>query len=206
MRMPSNLSKTLRTAPVQERSTKRLQAFLDAAAALFGELGYEGTTMTAVAERSGSSIGALYNYFPDKVALAMALITQYGAEMEADWRSLIDQARLLSPEEFADWFMERIRAFAEDRPAYLSLVAAPVKFRRDPKVRRSLRLVVAEAFRARNPNIAEEQAMLYANVVFQMVKGMTAMLVESGPKEKPAILAEFKKVLTLYLGSIFDAA
>ncbi|WP_246153508.1 TetR/AcrR family transcriptional regulator [Terriglobus albidus] len=204
--MPSNLSKTLRTAPVQERSTKRLQAFLDAAAALFGELGYEGTTMTAVAERSGSSIGALYNYFPDKVALAMALITQYGAEMEADWRSLIDQARLLSPEEFADWFMERIRAFAEDRPAYLSLVAAPVKFRRDPKVRRSLRLVVAEAFRARNPNIAEEQAMLYANVVFQMVKGMTAMLVESGPKEKPAILAEFKKVLTLYLGSIFDAA
>ena len=206
MRVSSNLSKTLRTAPVQERSTKRLQAFLDAAAALFGELGYEGTTMTAVAERSGSSIGALYNYFPDKVALAMALITQYGAEMEADWRSLIDQARSLSPEEFADWFMERIRTFAEERPAYLSLVAAPIKFRRDPKVRRSLRLVVAEAFRARNPNIAEEQAMLYANVVFQMVKGMTAMLVESGPKEKPAILAEFKKVLTLYLNSIFEAA
>ena len=47
----------------------------------------EATTMTAIAERSGSSIGALYNYFPDKQAVALTLLGQYargdGRAMEA---------------------------------------------------------------------------------------------------------------------------
>jgi AcrR family transcriptional regulator len=33
--------------------------------------------MTAVAERSGSSIGALYNYFPDKLSIAFTPVNQY---------------------------------------------------------------------------------------------------------------------------------
>ena len=70
MTMPSNLSNSVRVAPQQERSSRRLASFLDAAAELFAEVGYEATTMTAIAERSGSSIGALYNYFPDKQAVA----------------------------------------------------------------------------------------------------------------------------------------
>ena len=38
--------------------------------------------MTAVAERSGSSIGALYNYFPDKQSIAFTLVSQYSQEVE----------------------------------------------------------------------------------------------------------------------------
>jgi len=54
--MPSISSNPVRVAPQQERSTRRLAGFLDAAAELFVEVGYEAATMTAVAERSGSSI------------------------------------------------------------------------------------------------------------------------------------------------------
>ena len=82
MRMTSNLSSSIRVAPQQERSSRRLASFLDAAAELFVEVGYEATTMTAIAERSGSSIGALYNYFPDKQAVALTLLGQYAQEME----------------------------------------------------------------------------------------------------------------------------
>ena len=92
MRMPSNLSNSIRVAPQQERSSRRLASFLDAAAELFVEVGYEATTMTAIAERSGSSIGALYNYFPDKQAVALTLLGQYAQEMEEQWRPLIEQA------------------------------------------------------------------------------------------------------------------
>src|SRR5277367_3207008 len=120
--MPSISSNPVRVAPQQERSTRRLAGFLDAAAELFVEVGYEAATMTAVAERSGSSIGALYNYFPDKQSIAFRLVNQYSQEMEAHWKPLMEQAEILTHAEFADRFIERITQFVQERPAYLSLL------------------------------------------------------------------------------------
>ena len=91
--MPSHSSNSVRVAPQQERSSRRLAGFLDAAEELFAEIGYEATTMTAIAERSGSSIGALYSYFSDKQAIALTLLGQYTQEMEEHWRPLIEQDR-----------------------------------------------------------------------------------------------------------------
>ena len=102
--MPSILSNPVRVAPQQERSTRRLAGFLDAAAELFVEVGYEAATMTAVAERSGSSIGALYNYFPDKQSIAFTLVKQYFQELEALWNPLVERAKTLTHAEFADQF------------------------------------------------------------------------------------------------------
>src|ERR1700689_2841517 len=101
-RMPSISSNPVRVAPQQERSMRRLAGFLDAAAELFAEVGYEAATMTAVAERSGSSIGALYNYFPDKQSIAFTLLNQYSQELEAHWRPLMEKAETLTHAEFAE--------------------------------------------------------------------------------------------------------
>src|ERR1700723_2668142 len=94
--MPSTLSNSIRVAPQQQRSSRRLASFLDAAAELFVEVGYDATTMTAIAERGGSSIGALYNYFPDKQAVALTLLGQYAQEMEEQWRPLMEKAGKLT--------------------------------------------------------------------------------------------------------------
>src|ERR1700727_2724965 len=125
--MPSILSNSVRVAPQQERATRRLAGLLDAAAELFGEVGYEAATMTAVAERGGSSIGALYNYFPDKQSIALTLLGQYAQEMEEQWRPLIEQAENLTHREFASFFIERITKIVQGRPAYLRLLAAPIR-------------------------------------------------------------------------------
>jgi AcrR family transcriptional regulator len=61
-----------RRRPVQARSQRTVEKILDAAAHVFGERGYAGTT-NHVAERAGISIGTLYQYFPDKDALLTAL-------------------------------------------------------------------------------------------------------------------------------------
>jgi len=42
---------------------------LDSAFAVFGELGFQGTTLRQIAARAGLSAGSIYNYFPDKDAL-----------------------------------------------------------------------------------------------------------------------------------------
>jgi AcrR family transcriptional regulator len=202
--MPSISSNRVRVAPQQERSTRRLAAFLDAAAELFVEAGYEAATMTAIAERSGSSIGALYNYFPDKQSIAFTLANQYSQEIEAHWKPLMERAEILTHAEFADLFIERITQFVQARPAFLSLLAAPIRIRRDPAARKALRIVIANAFHAKNPSLSKEQSLLAANVSLQMVAGMMTLYGDADSKGKVLVVAEFKKVLTLYLGSVLS--
>lgn len=64
---------TLRNEPVQARSAARLSALLDAAAGIVNEIGYERLTTAMVAERAGASIGTVYRYFPDRIAVLQAL-------------------------------------------------------------------------------------------------------------------------------------
>ncbi|BDZ53291.1 TetR/AcrR family transcriptional regulator [Agromyces marinus] len=65
--------RSVRTEPTQRRSSQRLDALLDAAAAIVDELGFERLTTQMVAERAGASIGTVYRYFPDRVAVLHAL-------------------------------------------------------------------------------------------------------------------------------------
>ena len=63
----------LRTTPIQQRSSDRMQSLLDAAAELIDDEGIDGVTTTAVAYRSRSSVGVLYSYFPNVDSLLKAL-------------------------------------------------------------------------------------------------------------------------------------
>jgi AcrR family transcriptional regulator len=202
--MPSTASDSARVKPQQERATRRLANFLDVAAVLFVEIGYEATTMTAIAEHSGSGIGTLYHYFPDKQSVAFALFNRYTQKVEAYWKPLMEQADTLSHTAFAETFLERVIEFLRECPAYLQLHAAPIRLSRDPAARRALRVAIANAFRAKDPSLNIEKAMLAANISLQMVKGMTALYAEGRPNERPLILAEYKKALTLYLGSVLS--
>ncbi|MFD4421529.1 TetR family transcriptional regulator [Agromyces sp. NPDC058484] len=66
-------SRSIRTEPTQRRSTQRLDALLDAAADIVDDKGFERLTTQMVAERAGASIGTVYRYFPDRVAVLNAL-------------------------------------------------------------------------------------------------------------------------------------
>jgi AcrR family transcriptional regulator len=73
----------VRTEPIQERSAARIDTLLDATASVVDEIGFERLTTAMVAERAGSSIGTVYRYFPDRIALLQALrdraLLRYGA-------------------------------------------------------------------------------------------------------------------------------
>lgn len=67
--------------PRQARSLAKYRAILRAALELFRERGYTETTVDALVERSGVSVGVFYSYFASKQQLLLALFEQ---EADAD--------------------------------------------------------------------------------------------------------------------------
>jgi AcrR family transcriptional regulator len=63
-----------RKAPSQSRSEETVAAIVEAAAQVLEAEGFEGFNTNAVARRAGVSIGSIYQYFPGKDALTVALI------------------------------------------------------------------------------------------------------------------------------------
>lgn len=72
-----------RKAPRQRRSTHTVDAILEAAALVLEEDGLEGFNTNAIARRAGASIGTLYQYFPSKDALTLALLLREEAKAHA---------------------------------------------------------------------------------------------------------------------------
>ncbi len=66
-----------RKRPVQARSRALYARILDEAARIFDDLGYHATTTNAVADAAGVSVGSLYQYFPNKDALLVALAERH---------------------------------------------------------------------------------------------------------------------------------
>src|SRR5216110_1553486 len=59
----------MRKDPRQERSRDTVEAIVQASAHILGRRGWAGFTTNGVAEAAGVSIGSLYQYFPNKLAL-----------------------------------------------------------------------------------------------------------------------------------------
>jgi AcrR family transcriptional regulator len=66
-----------RKPPVQKRSKATVEELLSAAAQVFEAHGYASGTTNRIAERAGVSIGTLYQYFPSKEAIAVALLERH---------------------------------------------------------------------------------------------------------------------------------
>ena len=204
--MPSRSSNAQRRAPQQDRSTKRVQTFLSAAEALFAELGFEATTMTAVADKSGSSIGALYGYYPDKKAIAIALLDAYAEQIEKHWEPVLRDMGALSAESFSERFIDSLLNFSAAHPAYLQLTAAPVRLRRSAAAKRAFRAPIVRALSERSPSLTAAKVELCANVMLQIVQGMMQIYTDADRSQRQAVTEEFKTVLSSYLHEVFRAA
>ncbi len=94
--MPGNDPLSPRKQPRQRRSRETLKAILDAAARVFAERGYSGGTTNRIAEVAGVSIGSLYEYFPNKDSVLVALAERHLARMMSEVQELLDAAQTSS--------------------------------------------------------------------------------------------------------------
>lgn len=94
-----------RKTATQQRAIDTRQRLLAAAARVFSEHGYAAGTTNRIAEAAGHSIGSLYQYFPNKDAILVELVTDHARSgIEAVQRHL-DGGRL------PDGLEDRLRLF-----------------------------------------------------------------------------------------------
>ena len=73
----------MRRVPQQERSRQKIQTLLDVADGMLARDGAGALNTTRVAEAAGVSVGTLYQYFPDKEAIAEALARRHWEDLAA---------------------------------------------------------------------------------------------------------------------------
>jgi AcrR family transcriptional regulator len=199
MSIESNL---IAKEPKRARGKLRVVALLDAAAALFAEKGYEATTMTEIAQRSGAAIGSLYQFFPSKDALAEALFERYAGRVAASLRVVAERAAGASPSQLAGLLVDSKLALRSDRDAtveFSSSVAAVVERRkplRDARLRQ-----IAAILRSAGAALGDQQATAASTMISEILKAIPVLASSEDATGLP-LVAEARKVLALYIGSL----
>jgi AcrR family transcriptional regulator len=104
--MPQRLRTVPRKAPRQERAKATVDAILRAAAHILRTQGYEAMSTNQVAKKAGVSIGSLYQYFPSKESLVLALEDEHSAEMQRLIMQTVEQMQGAPVEVVVQTFIE----------------------------------------------------------------------------------------------------
>jgi AcrR family transcriptional regulator len=70
-----------RKMPAQKRSAVTVEVIFEATIQVLLEHGFDKATTTRIAERAGVSVGSIYQYFPNKRALLVAVVRRHISEV-----------------------------------------------------------------------------------------------------------------------------
>lgn len=180
------------------RGRRRVANFLRAAAAVITESGYDIATMSAIAERAHSSIGSLYQFFPNKLSVAEAIRAHHIEEIEQSWIALSREAPSLRANALACRLVNLQVEIVKNHPVLLALLDVPAT----PPTRTRRQLIrrrIAAVLVAHSPRMSGASAARTASVVQQVSRGMLTLYAQAEPDERPPIIEEFKALLTGYL-------
>src|SRR6185437_8121020 len=83
----------------QERSRATVDALVEATARILVREGFDKASTNRIAEVAGVSVGSLYQYFPSKEALVLAVIERHNREILQLVRAVLDEIAPLPVEE-----------------------------------------------------------------------------------------------------------
>ena len=82
----------LRKTPSQTRALRTVDTLFEAATRILASEGEAGFTTNRIAERAGFSIGTLYQYFPSKEAIVVALVRRHRERVMRELDVMLDRA------------------------------------------------------------------------------------------------------------------
>lgn len=192
-----------RQAQRQKRGLLRVEEILRATGALFAEVGYDNATTNMIAARAGISPGSLYQFFPDKEAIAQAFATDATEQLHQIYDTFLSPEVIALPlQPFLESFVDVIVAFNQKNPGYLALELAST-------VSPPLALVLADLhqgvqshldmmFGARWPQSAREQRRLPLLVSYRLFLALLPLALEGDEEHRRAIVGEMKAILYRY--------
>jgi AcrR family transcriptional regulator len=202
------------TRPVrrQARGERRMSEILDAALALFAEVGYEAASTNRIAARAGISPGSLYQFFANKEAITEALSTRLAAEMGAAHAAAFDHAADhaavadLPMDELLDRVLDPLIAFSLANPGAKALIGGPdVPAQLAAATRplqEAMRGRVAAVIGARAPGLSAAERDRTALVAVQIVRALMAPITAADGAERAALVGELKRAVGAYLAPL----
>jgi len=128
-----------RRLPRQARSRASVDAILEGAARILERDGYEALTTNRIATEAGVGIGTLYDFFPNREAIVLALAARRLERLADEVQEGLAEAGGLAPAEALELLLRRItRAVAADRALYRALLGEARFLRERPETRRAL--------------------------------------------------------------------
>jgi len=192
-----------RRVPTQERAKKRVERIIDAAAHVFAEEGYEAATMEQIALRAETSIGSIYQFFPNKLSLFNALARHYHDKLRAFFDLLLGGPLLEQPwASILDAGIDAFALFHEQEPGFravwVGLHLTPEVITEGEAINREFAKRIEAVLAAK---LAGLPAKMRPIVATMMVEILTAMLIVSArrPGEARALMTETKALLRRYL-------
>ncbi len=192
-----------RQARRQQRGMLRVEEILQAAGVLFAERGYDKVTTNMIAARAGVSPGSLYQFFPNKEAIAQAFAADATEHLHRVYDTLLSSEVMILPlQVFVDTFVDVIIAFNRNYPGYLALELGST-------LSSSLALVLAEfqqglqtrldaLLAAYWPHSTPEQRQLPLLVSYRLFLALLPLVLQGAEEEQRAIVRELKAVLYRY--------
>ncbi|MCX4582051.1 TetR family transcriptional regulator [Streptomyces sp. NBC_01481] len=191
----------------QARGERRIAQLLDAAASVFCTSGYTAASTNAIAREAGVSPGTLYQFFPNKEAIAVEL----GGRLLERWRdshgAALTAANLDLPlDQLLDAVLDPLFAFNHENPAFAVLVHGPDVPGQITQEFDALHAVlltrIEEIVASFLPDAPPAELSLIATMIFAIFKaGLDLVLAHEG-EERQAYIDEIKKVLFRYLAPI----
>jgi AcrR family transcriptional regulator len=187
-----------RKQPRQRRAEDTVATILEAAAHIFAARGYARATTNHVATRAGVSIGSLYQYFPNKAALASAIEAQHLDEVAPGLLALARRLRAarVKPAAWARAFVRAVVA-ANDQPLHLSIYGVVP---RTPATQRKLEEIVDALAGELAPLVRGKNAALRARIA--VVAALTLvheLVIAMAIPQRPMAVREVSALVSAYL-------
>ncbi|MCC9741507.1 TetR/AcrR family transcriptional regulator [Streptomyces sp. MNU89] len=191
----------------QARGQRRIEQLLEAAARVIGDHGYDGASTNAIAREAGVSPGTLYQFFPNKEAIAIELGGRLLDRMrETHGQVFTPENAMLPLAEALDRIVDPLTGFICHNPASLALMHAPGA----PAALADEHAALDSVFRARTaelialraPGLPPEQCARAAMLAYTFfTSGMELAMSHEGA-EREAYVAELKAALHRYLAPL----
>lgn len=208
-----NKAEYLRRQPQQARGQQRVDAILDAAEVVFAEMGYAAATTNAIAARANTNISSLYQFFPNKEAILVGIVTRYREEYDAlteivfsgDWRAipltgLIDR--------MADAIIVLHARHGVPRPFFVGVGGMPGGFAAgelaniEQEVYGGLLQRGDQALALHAPHLDPSQRYLALQVILRTTQALIHLADLAPGAEKVQVVAGMKTMLHAYLDSL----